>query len=145
MTTLTFDVTLFREQFPAFANPTTFPDAMLQMYWDMATCYISDEDYGWLNDGCRQLALNLMTAHLTATSVLIANGQTSVLIQSSTIDKITVTLTPPPVKTPFRWWLMTTPYGIQLSGLLAANSAGGFYIGGRPELSAFRKVGGYFC
>lgn len=144
MTTIVFNVTLFRQQFPAFASTTTFPDATLQMYWDMATCYISDEDYGWLNDGCRQLALNMMTAHLTATSVLIANGQTSILIQSSTIDKITVTLTPPPVKNQWRWWLSTTPYGMQLLSLLAANSAGGFYIGGLPELSAIRKVGGIF-
>lgn len=144
MTTLTFDVDLFRQQFPAFANETTFPDAMLQMYWDMATCYISDMDCGWLNGRCRQLALNMMTAHLTALSVLIAAGMTPQLISSSTIDKITVTLKMPETPNEWRWWLNTTPYGMQLLSLLSANSAGGFYIGGLPELSAFRKVGGTF-
>lgn len=144
MTTLTFDVTLFRQQFPAFADPTAFPDAQLQMYWDMATCFMSDEDYGWLNGACRQLALNMMTAHLTATSVLIANGQTSILVQGATIDKVTVTLKPPETPNEWRWWLNTTPYGMQLLTLLSANSVGGFYIGGLPELAAFRRIGGIF-
>lgn len=144
MAILTFDVALFRQQFPAFANMTTFPDAMLQMYWDMATCYISDEDYGWLNDGCRQLAINLMTAHLTALSVLIAEGDTPGIVNSATIDKVSVSLTPPPIPNQWRWWLNNTPYGAQLLSLLAANSVGGFYIGGLPELSAIRKVGGIF-
>ncbi len=144
MTIITFDVSLFRQQFPAFSNSATFPDAMLQMYWDMATCYISDCDYGWLNDGCRLLAINLMTAHLTALSVIIAAGETPGIVNSATIDKITVSLTPPPIPNQWRWWLNTTPYGAQLLALLAANSAGGFYIGGLPELSAIRKVGGIF-
>ena len=144
MATLTFDVTLFRQQFPAFADPVAFPDAMLQMYWDMATCYMSDEDYGYLSGMCRQLGLNLLTAHLVATSVLIAAGQTSILIQGSTIDKITVTLKPPETPNEFRWWLNTTPYGMQLLTLLEMNSVGGFYIGGLPETVAFRRVGGFY-
>jgi hypothetical protein len=144
LTTLTFDVALFREQFPAFSDVTTFPDAMLQMYWDMATCYISDCDYGWLNGTCRQLAINLMTAHLTALSVLIAAGTTPQLISSSTVDKITVTLKMPETPNQWRWWLNTTPYGMQLLALLSAQSVGGFYIGGLPELSGFRKVYGTF-
>ena len=144
MAILTFDVALFRQQFPAFANVTTFPDVMLQMYWDMATCYISDSDYGWLSGTCRQLAINLMTAHLTAISVLIANGQTSILVKGAHIDKISVDLQTPPLKNQWQWWLQTTPYGQQLDGLLQINSVGGFYIGGLPELSAFRRVGGGF-
>lgn len=145
MATLVFDATLFRAQFPAYANPVTYPDALLQMYWDQATCYIDDtSNYGNLQADCRLLALNLMTAHLVASSVLIAKGQTSVLIQNSTIDKVTVSLTPPPLKNQWQWWLSTTPYGIQLLGLLQVRSVGGNYIGGLPEGQAFRKVYGIF-
>lgn len=143
MTILVFDVALFREQFPAFANATTFPTPQLQMYWDMATCYISDNaDYGWLQGTCRQLALNFMTAHLTALSVIIAGGQVPGLMQNATIDKVSVSLTPPPIPNQWQWWLNLTPYGQQLLALLEARSVGGDYIGGLPELSSFRKVGG---
>ncbi|MCP4122226.1 MAG: DUF4054 domain-containing protein, partial [Bacteroidetes bacterium] len=55
MATITFDVTKFREQFPEFSNETTYPDSMLEMYWEMATCYVSNEDYGCLSGSCREL------------------------------------------------------------------------------------------
>ena len=142
---LTFNVTEFRLLFPAFANETQFPTVRLQMYWDSATCYITDiGNYGWLQGRCRQLAINYMTAHLTAISVLIAAGQTPGLVQNATVDKVSVGLTPPPLKNQWQWWLSTTPYGQELLALLQARSVGGWYIGGNPELSAFRKVGGRF-
>ena len=147
MATIVFDPTLFRQQFPAFADPTIYPDALLEMYFDMATCYVSDQTYGFcwdLDTHCRTLALNLMTAQLLYIAGLVAAGQTSVLINSSTVDKITVSLTDPPLKNQWQWWLSTSPYGQQLFALLQVNSAGGAFIGGRPELSAFRSVGGFF-
>lgn len=147
--TIEFDVDLFRQQFPAFADETTYPDAMLQMYWDMATCYISDADCGRLSGNCRRLALNAMTAHLTQLSVIIKNNGAyngnPGIVNSATIDKITVSLTPPPFGTSeWRWWLETTPYGQQLLALLEAKSVGGFSVGGLPELAAIRRVGGVF-
>lgn len=142
MAIILFDPTEFRLAFPAFANETTFPTPTLQRYWDMAICYVDDNgSYGWLQGDCRRLAINLMTAHLLAISVLIAAGQTPGLVQSSTIDKISVSLTPPPLKNQWQWWLSTTPYGAELLALLQTRSVGGWYIGGRPELSAFRRVG----
>lgn len=145
MATLTFDVTAFRLQFPAYADATLFPDATLQMYWDNATCYIDDNgSYGWLQGTCRQLALNLMTAHLVALSVIVAAGQVPGLMQTATIDKVSVGLTPPPLKNQWGWWLSLTPYGQQLWALLQVNSVGGFYTGGAPELAAFRRIGGFF-
>ena len=144
MSVIIFDPAAFRVQFPAFANITTFPDITLQAYFDAGTCYVSDQNYGRLTDACRVLALNLMTAHLTALSVIIAAGQTPALVQSSGIDKINVSLTPPPLKNQWQWWLSTTPYGAQLFALLTVRAAGGFYYGGLPERSAIRKVGGVF-
>ncbi len=143
--TIEFDVTLFRQQFPAFSNVTQFPDATLQMYWDMATCFISaDQICGYFNNDCLILALNLMTAHLTALSVIVAGGQVPGLVQDATIDKVSVNLTPPPLKNQFNWWMSLTPYGQQLLAMLQAVSVGGMFIGGFPELSAFRRVYGVF-
>jgi len=142
---LTFDVTEFRLLFPTFANPAVFPDVTLQMYWDTATCFISDwANFGSLQGKCRQLALNYMTAHLAALSVVIAGGQVPGLVQSATIDKVTVSLTPPPVPNQWKWWLNLTPYGQALLTLLSVRSAGGFYYGGVPELAAYRRVAGVF-
>lgn len=138
----TFDVTLFRVQFPAFANVVDFPDAMLQMYWEMAICYVDPNDFCYLSDDCLQLALNLMTAHLTALSLLIAQQQNPGFIDSATIDKVSVSLQAPPVTSQWGWWLSNTPYGAQLWALLQAKAVGGYYIGGLPEKSAFRRVGG---
>lgn len=142
--TYTFDIPNFRIDYPAFSNATTFPDVTLQLYWDNATCYIDNLNYGYLNGDCRYQALTLMTAHLASLSVLIASGQIPGLVQTSTIDKISVGLTPPPLLNQFQWWLCITPYGQSLLALLQVSSVGGFYIGGLPERLAIRKVGGTF-
>lgn len=145
----TFNVAAFRVQFPQFANPTVFPDITLQAYWDTASQYIANQSQegfcGGMTDAQLLLALNLMTAHLAALSVIMANGsgQTPGLVQSATIDKVTVSLTPPPVTDQFQWWLSLTPYGQQLLALLQVQSVGGFYVGGAPEsLGMYRPLGG---
>lgn len=141
---LTFDVAAFRAQFPAFASAATYPDLTLQGYWDAAICYVSDVNTGRLMDDCRQRAINMMTAHLTALADIIASGKTVGYAQSATVDKVSVTMTPPPVRSQWQWWLNLTPYGMQLSALLFARSMGGLYIGGSNETGAFRKAYGAF-
>lgn len=146
MTAYVFDPDYFRELFPAFANVTTFPDSMLEMNWDTAGCIITnDNNSSWRFKGtCRERGLYLLTAHLVALSVIITGGQLPGVVLSATIDKITVTLMPPVVTSQFQQWLSITPYGQQLRALLQVSSVGGFYFGGLPELSSFRKVGGVF-
>ncbi len=145
MTTLMFDVAQFRLDFPAFADSTAFPDATLQGYFNSASCYISTSDFGCLNGDCRVMALYLMTAHLCQISQLAISGKTSGLVTSSSVGSVSVGLTPPPFgSSQWSWWLNTTPYGQQLQALLSQASIGGLYICGRPERSAFRKVGGRF-
>jgi len=142
-----FDPALFREQFPQFSDDVKYPDAFLQMYWDMATCYISDSDYGFLSGDCRVLAINLMTAHLVLISALNAGDGTPTdpgVVTSSSVDKVSISIQPPPNQDQWSWWLSKTPYGQQLEALLSANIVGGYTIGGLPEKSAFRRVGGFF-
>ena len=142
---LTFDYASFIATFPMFSNAVKFPQATLQMYWDMGTSYISDVNYGWLQCQNRQLALNLLTAHLAQLYILInCDHQVPNLMQTATIDKITVGLTPPPIPNQWQWWLNQTGYGQQLLALLQANSVGGFYIGGSPVLDGFRGAYGQF-
>lgn len=150
MAAITFDVALFRKQIPAYADPEKYPDATIESWWEQAACYISTEDYGWLNGNSRALAINLMTAHLMALSTAASSGagQTAGaggIVTGATIDKVSVTLAAPPAATDeWEYWLSLTPFGQRLLALLRSKSVGGFYVGLYPELSAFRKVGGRF-
>lgn len=141
--TLTFDPTLFRQQFPFFANETTYPDATLLINWTIATSYLTSRDCGILRDKDRQLGLNLMTAHITTINdMIIADNNTPTsLIVSSRIDKIAVTAQPPPSKDGFQWWLNLTSYGQALNALLRAATAGGYAIGGSFAAGTLRRFG----
>jgi hypothetical protein len=148
---ITLDIAAFRLLFPAFADDTAFPDVKIEANFDMGTAFVSPDVCGGINDmpvKARTQALNLMTAHLLALGVIIAqdgNQGTPGITLSATIDRIAVTLAQPPYGTSeWRYWLNLTPYGAQLLALLSAQSAGGFYIGGLPERAAFRRVGGGF-
>lgn len=138
------DIPVFRVLFPAFGNPTAYPDGVLDVFWGNAVAYLGDYDGCLLKGAALQSALNYLTAHLLASDDLIKQGRTFAVVTGSTIDKVQVQTQPPPIRSGWQWWLATTPYGVQLWALLTASSAGGFYVGGRPEQSAFRKVGGRF-
>ena len=147
MTTITLDPAAFRALFPQFADPVKWPDAALSIQFGVATGYVSADTYGDTPVAARTNVLYLMTAHLLALGAIIAqnnySGQVGV-VQGAVVDHLQITLTPPPVKSQWQWWLNTTPYGAQLLGLLEAQAAGGFYVGGLPERAAFRKVAGIF-
>lgn len=149
MTTIVFDPAAFRANplFAPFSNPLVYTDIILNAWADIATSYISDQNGGCYAYGMtlkqQVLALNLMVAHLLALSTQIGNipakPKTPGLKQAATIDKVSVTLTPPPLKNQWQWWLSLTPYGQQLFALLQVATAGGFYFGGYPVLGAFRR------
>lgn len=142
-----FDPVAFRAMFsPAFNNPTCNPDAQLQMWWDMGTGFVNDEVYGCAILDAKQqpFALNLMAAHIGKLFADIAAGDTPGVLQSATIDKVSVTVKPPPEASQFGWWLNTTPYGAQLLALLTMAGTGGVYVAGIPERNAFRRAYGGF-
>lgn len=147
MSTITLDPAAFRALFPQFADPAKYPDAALTIQYGMATGYVSADTYGDMPVAARTNALYLMTAHLLALGVIIAqnnySGQVGI-VQGAVVDHVQITLTPPPLKSQWQWWLNTTPYGAQLLGLLEAQAVGGFMVGGLPERAAFRKVAGVF-
>jgi hypothetical protein len=147
MATHTFNYSLFQQQCPEFA--TSPSQATLQVYFDMALQFANqgnDNFCGGFNGDALDLVLNYLTAHIAKQQEMIASGQDVVIVNASTIDKVSVSLGAPPVKNMFQYWLATTPYGKQVLALARAQFAGGFYTSvGLPERQGFRKVGGRFC
>lgn len=141
------DIDKFRKLFPQFANALLYPPIMIQSWYTMATCSMA-EPCVCLTDDCGTLMLYLMTAHLGQIMVRAAKGGAAGgavgVLTSATIDKVTVTYTPPPFKDGWQAWMASTPYGLQLWAMLSAMSAGGYDVNGRPEQEAFRGVYGGF-
>lgn len=148
MTQQVLDVALFRQQFPEFANDTTYPDAMIQMYWDIATEYVYSWDNCVISGTKLNYSISLMTAHLMRLYVSGSNstnsGGAAGVVQNATQGSVSVGLVPPPIKDGWYYWLNETPYGQALIALLKTVTALGFYVGGLPERYAFRKVGGFY-
>lgn len=137
-TVVVFDPALFRAQYPLFSNTTTYPDSVLQMNFDLATCYISPVICGNLG-ACRQSALYALTAHITGLNDVINKRGTKAqtfILQGASIDKIQIQTTPQPGLNGFTYWLGQTPWGIQVRAMLSARSVGGYYIGGSPQRGA---------
>lgn len=135
MSNIQYNNATFRALFPAFANTQTYSDAALQLYWNTATSYISTCQRWCGLNGTAQLtlALNQMTAHIAQLMTLAASGQAGGVVVAATIDKVTVTLMPPPATNEWRYWLNQTPYGQALLALLEVKAVGGFFaVGSAP-------------
>jgi len=150
--TLVFDYAgyIANPQFALYSNSTNYPQATLQRYWDNATNYMSNVDFGYINGTQREYALQLMMSHLIYLTNLIntgngfgtgsggAPGTVPYQMQNATIDKVNVTVTPPPNPNQFQWWLGTSPFGQQLLSMLQIQSVGGSYIGGSYVRAGFQ-------
>jgi hypothetical protein len=135
-----FDVAAFRVLFPAFSSVTLYPDESILAASEAAKCMMDSHSCG-----CDTFGWQLMTAHILQNGRNISTGTAhGGQISSSTIDKVSVTMTTLTTRSAFDYWLSGTPYGLNLLALLAKCSSGGAYIGGSPERSAFRSVGGRF-
>lgn len=141
-----FDPAAFRLLFPAFADPIVYPDDMLAGYYVVAQCFITPSCLWCCPDDCLGVALNLLTAHLLATTggpVAAAIGGTGV-VSAATIDKVTVSRAVPTVRGAWQQWLIQSPYGMQLLALLQTKAAGGWYVGGSLDRHSIRQAGGSF-
>lgn len=133
---MTFDLSAFRAAFPQF---NSIADEQVQALATQAQCFLSN--YGC---DCEALMWQLMVAHLLALSASATSGGTSGQVTSASIDKVSVSIAAPPSKDGWSYWLSSSPYGMQLWALIQRCSATGMYVGGLPERSAFRSVGGAF-
>jgi len=138
MAAFTYNDQTFRSLFPAFANPATFSDCVLQAYFDAAGNYVSNSNYGFLAQAGSTLpALYLMTAHLAQLGMLISTGQGSGVLIEASIDKISVGLQQVALANQWQYWLNSTEYGKQLLAMLQVQAVGGFYTPGSLGRSGF--------
>lgn len=144
MSVIVLNIPDFRAAFPAFSDQGKYDDDRLEAYFTASSSYISTTDYGSLCGDSRVRALYLMMAHLMDLAAQAASGDPAGIVTSASVDKVSITVQPAPAKTQWQWWLSLTPYGAELWALLSQAAAGGLYIGGLPERSAFRKVGGLY-
>lgn len=140
MTCIQFNYATFVQYYAQFNNSVAYPEQTLQLYWNKATTYVSNNTASCgLTLPQREEALNLMTAHLAVLYGQAASGQQTGLIQGATIDKISVQLTPPPEANQWQWWLNQTQYGQQYLALMQIVSVGGFFVNGFPTTYTLRR------
>lgn len=145
MATLAIDIAAFRAQFSGQFPDPPLTDDNIQIFWDIAICYISDIDEGALQGDCRRKAINYVVAHLITLNDKAAAGQAPGFIQSASIDKISVSVQSFENKTQFAWWMNQTIFGQAAYAMLQAKGAGGGYaVSGSNELGAFRRAEGLF-
>lgn len=81
-----------------------------------------------------------MTAHLLSLADDRVDGiGVAGRVGSATIDKVAITYMAPANQNEFTLWLGSTPYGQLVAAAIASCTAGGVYIGRRPELAAIRR------
>ena len=133
-----FDLSAFRTAYPVFDS---VPDASVQAAATSALCLIGQDGCD-----CDVQQWQLMVAHLLYIQGQVATGNGNAgAVTSATIDKVSVAFAAPPFGTSaYKFWLFKSPYGGQLLAMLDRCSKGGVYVGGLPERSAFRSVGGVF-
>lgn len=133
-----FDLSAFRTAYPVFDS---VPDATVQAAATSALCLIGQDGCD-----CDTQMWQLMVAHLLYIQGQVATGNGNAgAVTSATIDKVSVAFAAPPFGTSaYKFWLFKSPYGGQLLAMLDRCSRGGVYVGGLPERSAFRSVGGVF-
>ncbi len=126
MTTIITSKEDFLKNFPEFSNCQE-----IELYLIRAKCYVSEKDYGNLSAEERKLAIYLLTAHLLTLKKKIEKGQINPgFTSSANIDKVRVSMVPPPSLGAFEFWLNQTPYGGELLALLYAKTPTPLLLGG---------------
>lgn len=145
------DIAAFRKAFPQFKDEALYPDETIQFNFETAVMYLGSYDWGVFTPAELDRMYLLLTAHLLATTPGLGGGSSgggggsaAGPLTGATIDKVSVTFAAPTTAGGWQAWLATSPYGNQLWAFLRLRSAGGLFVGGRPERAAFRKVGGLF-
>lgn len=139
----TFVLTSFQAACPALASADA---TALAATFNTATVIMTPYDGCLLNGSALQLALNLMTGHLTQIANMLVADPGAVVgpVAAAAEGSVSLSLVPAPATDGWKYWLSSTPYGQQLWALLSVKSAGGMMIGGSLERASFRQAGGGF-
>lgn len=132
-----FPLAKFRILYPQFAAVS---DEVVGVVAEQAACYI-----GLYCSDCDEQGWMMLVAHMLFLRDAIAGGTiTPGAVQSATIGSVSVSFQAAPSGDSWTFWLNQSPYGQQLAALIAACFGGLQYVGGSPERSGFRTVGGRF-
>ena len=143
MATFTYNDASFRALFPAFANPTTFPEELLSQNFTTAGLYTQNSPDWLVTCGTNLMLLNLMTAHLTQLGIQIAANQSSGVLIQAAIDKISIGFQQAVLSNQWQYWLASTEYGKQMLAMLQVQSIGGTYTPGGAGRAGFSGRGGF--
>jgi hypothetical protein len=138
-----FDLPSFQAACPALASAD--PTALAATF-TTSTVIMTPYDGCLLNGDALQLALNLMTGHLTQIAAMLVADPGAVIgpVAGAAEGSVSLNLVPAPATDGWKYWLASTPYGQQLWALLSVKSAGGIMVGGSLERASFRQAGGGF-
>lgn len=115
---------VFISQFPEFENADN-----IDLYINRALLYISP--WSAFCKDRKQYVVFLLAAHLLALQNNINNGETTGGLQTgASIDKVSVSVAPPPFSDGFEYWLSQTVYGQTLLAFLDMIAAVPTFIGG---------------
>ncbi len=147
MSTIVLVIVDFRAMFPSFSDPTRYPDQMIELWFNVATDYLSPTPTAHWPEKQLTTALYLMTAHLLslAGEANAGDGLAGGVDTSASIDGVSVSSTLPPFgNSGWKFWMMRTLFGQQLYAMLSRAAIGGFYAGASADRANFRKADGRF-
>lgn len=137
------DYTQWSELFPGL----TATEIQVESAWLVATVFVGDVDNCLVSGDKLQALLNYATAHVVY--LMYGDGNSSDgsassggIVASATQGSVSVTYATPKSETEWTYYWNQSKYGIQFLAMLKALTAGGLYVGGKPETLAFRDVGG---
>lgn len=136
-----FDPDAFRRAAPFFADPVKYPSETLAVWWGIGAEYLTPRYGGALGDSSRDLALNLLAAHLlTVNAGAAAAGAPGVagIVTASRVGDVSVALMPPAAANAFQQFLSMSTYGMQVRALLRMAGVGGMYLAGTGGRAGLR-------
>lgn len=136
MKKIPLSVAEFRLYFPAFKDVEQYPNNFLELMLDTAIIYVPNIANKYNSEKVVKQMDYLMTAHLATIQYGLVNGSGNIaggVVNSASIDGVSVSKVAPKNKNNLEYWLNQTIYGQQLLALLSSQSAVGIYFGGQKE------------
>lgn len=132
-----FDKAAFRELYAKF-DESCVSDRQLDLMAEQAECLATAQGCQ-----CGEFMMYALVAHMLERACAADKGNGgSGVVQSATIDKVSVSFATAQPRSAWEAWLVSTPYGQQALAMIFACTAGGYFVGGNPERDAYTSVYG---